>query len=624
MISSGAHFKGPLVSPDKWQITASGKMQDIVLDSELLPGAMKVSAGNFRMAQQAGEQKLTFEGVQVGILDASYQVSGVLSDYLQGLNRVEINVQGTAGDQVIQYLGDRFKVPPYLRLKAPISLKDGRVSWERGKQTSFQGDAIVQQGPQISIDLVERPGELNIKELRIQDDGSRASMGLVLKKDVVGVRFNGHLKKNTLNGLFVEQPYHWGEIRGDIQAQVFLNQPLKSTAQGTLEGDDLIVQLGLKEPLRVDKIFLKAQGSHIDVQSAGLLFQDHQLTLQGGLDFSRAGLKFDLDARTGALDWETLAPLIKGEQAEKAEAKKETSPQVKKEQAEKAEPKKETSRQLEVEGVVRLQAESFKYDRFVWKPLHADISLDSEGVRIEVKKADICGISTPGILSVKGGEIALDFRAAAENLPIEPAARCLRGEEFRVTGTMGLQAEIRANSKPDQLVQSMEGFINYDAGKGRIYRDIVVTNILSFLNITEILRGRFPDIGKEGFAYHSITFRSSIKGGKLLVQEATMDGEPADIALEGTIDLKDPNLDLTVLVSPAKTANWIIRHTPLVGRIMGGSLITIPLRVAGPPDKVKVTPIPTTMVGGGITNMMKRTVTLPFQLISLHPSEQKK
>ena len=422
----------------------------------------------------------------------------------------------------------------------------------------------------------------------------------------------------------MEQPYHWGEIRGDIQAQVLLNEPLKSTAQGTLEGDDLIVQLGLKEPVRIDNISLKAQGRHIDVQPTGLLYRDHQLMLEGGLDFSRAGLKIDLDARTGDLDWETLALLIKAEQAEKAEAKKETSPQVKKEQAEKAEPEKETSRQLEVEGVVRLQAESFKYDRFVWKPLHADISLDSEGVRIEVKKADICGISTPGILSVKGGEIALDFRAAAENLPIEPAARCLRGEEFRVTGTMGLQAEIRANSKPDQLVQSMEGFINYDAGKGRIYRDIVVTNILSFLNITEILRGRFPDIGKEGFAYHSITFRSSIKGGKLLVQEATMDGEPADIALEGTIDLKDPNLDLTVLVSPAKTANWIIRHTPLVGRIMGGSLITIPLRVAGPPDKVMVTPIPTTMVGGGITNMMKRTVTLPFQLISLHPSEQKK
>lgn len=624
LTSTGARYRGPFSDPKSWQVALSGKLEDITLESSLLPGPMKVSQGNFRVAHRPGYQKTTLEGLQIAILDASFQASGILSDYMAGLNRVEMSVQGTVDKEVVRYVGSRFQVPPHLHVKTPITLSRSQFVWERGKQISLQGDAAVQQGPRISIDLVDKAQELNIRELRIHDEESEAGFGLNLKEDEIRARFKGHLNQKTLQGLFVEQPFPWGDIKGDVQAQVFLSAPLKSTAQGFLEGDDLIIALGLKEPVRIDRISLKARERHIDIQSAGLLYQDHQLALKGGVDFSRAGFKIDLDARAGDLDWDDLAPLLKEEQPEEAEAKKETSPQIKKEQAEKGEPKKETSRKLEVEGVVRLQAESFKYRRFVWKPLHVDITPDSGGVRIDVKEADLCGISTPGILSVKGGEISLDFRPKAENLSIGPAVSCLWGEAVRGTGTLDLHAEIRGEGTPDQLVRSLEGFINYDARNGRIYRDMVVTNILSFLNITEILRGRFPDIGEEGFAYRSITYRSRIRDGKLIVQEGVMDGEPADIVFEGNADLENLNMDLTVLVSPAKTANWIIRHTPLVGRIMGGNLITIPVRVTGPPDHVKVEPIPTTMVGGGVLDMMKRTVELPFTLIHANPSQEKK
>ncbi|MBW1944268.1 MAG: hypothetical protein JRJ51_15735 [Deltaproteobacteria bacterium] len=313
--SSGAHIKGPLLSPEKWQVTVNGKMQDIVLDSESIPGPMKVSEGNFRVVQRAADQKLTVEAVHIGILDSSFQVSGVLSDYLEGLNRVEMSMQGTVDKAVVRYLGSRFQVPPHLHLKTPISLSRSQLAWERGKQASFQGGGMIQGGPQFSLDLVAKPGELVIKDLRIHDEESQAEFGLDQKEDMIEVRLKGHLKRKTLNGLFVEQPFHWGEIKGDIKAQVFLNDPMKSRADGTLEGDDLIIRLGLKQPMRIDNISLNAQGQHIDVQSAGLLYQDHQLLLEGGLDFSEAGLKIDLDARTGDLDWEKLSAIIKAEQA---------------------------------------------------------------------------------------------------------------------------------------------------------------------------------------------------------------------------------------------------------------------------------------------------------------------
>lgn len=409
----------------------------------------------------------------------------------------------------------------------------------------------------------------------------------------------------------MEQPFQWGEVKGDINARIDLVQPLKSRAEGVLDGDDLIVQWGLMKPIKIDKISLKALGRHIDVHSAGLQYGDHDLLLNGGVDFSQKGLKIDMDAQAGDLDWDKILALIKQEKG--AEEKQE-------------EEGKEKSKEqgLQVEGTVQLKADSFRYEQFTWKPLHADFSMDGDRVGVEVKKESMmCGISTPGVLNVKGGEVSLDFKPETKDLSIEPLTNCMWSDRFRVTGTMDMQAEIRAKGKPDQLIESLEGFINYDARKGRIYRDIVVSNVLGFLNISEILRGRFPQIGEEGFAYHSVRLRSTIKEGKLIVREGIMDGEPADIAFEGKFDLAKPNINLTVLVSPVKTANWIIRHTPLVRRIMGGNLITVPVRVTGPPDNVKVEPIPTTMVGGGVLEMMKRTVELPFTLIHANPSGEK-
>jgi len=245
-------------------------------------------------------------------------------------------------------------------------------------------------------------------------------------------------------------------------------------------------------------------------------------------------------------------------------------------------------------------------------------------VRIDVKKADICGISTPGVLKVKGGEVSVDFKPVAENLPLEPAVKCLWGEKFRGTGTLDLEGHIRGTGKPEQLLQSLKGHLNYDIRKGRIYQDIILTNVLSFLNITEILMGRFPHFAEEGFAYHSITLRSKIKENKILVQEGTIDGEPADIVFEGELDLKEQNMDLIVLVSPVKTANWIIRHTPIVRRIMGNTLITVAVEIKGPVAHPEVHALPASAVGGGLIGMMKRTVMLPFDLIHANPSQEKK
>ena len=77
-----------------------------------------------------------------------------------------------------------------------------------------------------------------------------------------------------------------------------------------------------------------------------------------------------------------------------------------------------------------------------------------------------------------------------------------------------------------------------------------------------------------------------------------------------------PFHDIVVLVAPFSTINWAIRHIPIIGKIMGGTLISIPVRVSGhlaDPDVVFLSP---TAVGSRVLNLLKNIVNVPVDIIS--------
>ena len=100
-----------------------------------------------------------------------------------------------------------------------------------------------------------------------------------------------------------------------------------------------------------------------------------------------------------------------------------------------------------------------------------------------------------------------------------------------------------------------------------------------WFNFTEIFRGELPDLTKEGFAYNSITVKSDLENGKLLLREVLIDGSSMEIACSGDIDLIDKKLDLTVLVAPLKTVDRIVKKIPLIRAITAGTLVSVPVKV---------------------------------------------
>ena len=153
----------------------------------------------------------------------------------------------------------------------------------------------------------------------------------------------------------------------------------------------------------------------------------------------------------------------------------------------------------------------------------------------------------------------------------------------------------------------------------------MLAKIFALLNVTEIYRGEVPDLMGKGFAYNSIAAKGVFQKGKLIIKDTSIDSPSMGIAIEGDINLIKKKVDLVVLVAPFKTVDRIIKHIPLVGTIMGGTLISIPFRAIGDLSDPDVIPLSPTAVGSGLLGILERTLKLPITIIQpVLPSSKEK
>jgi hypothetical protein len=85
------------------------------------------------------------------------------------------------------------------------------------------------------------------------------------------------------------------------------------------------------------------------------------------------------------------------------------------------------------------------------------------------------------------------------------------------------------------------------------------------------------------------------------------------------MDLSTYDLDVVVMISPFKTLDAIVSKVPLLGRVIGGetaTIVTFPVAVTGRASDPQVTLLPPSAVGEGVVNIIKRTLLLPFYILS--------
>lgn len=334
----------------------------------------------------------------------------------------------------------------------------------------------------------------------------------------------------------------------------------------------------------------------ISIGKTNLTWKDKSLTIAGTINSSANEILLDISIDADGPEWNQIAKLLDYAGKHKA-LSAESGP----------------SRSLK--GTIRFSAQNFYYESINIQPLEAEIAFHQHKTVVTVNKADVCGISVRGLVNLADQTVDLYFVPTSVDHNLDSTLACLTAKENLATGTYNLKGEIMAKTKPEALSRSLTGKIAFSAEKGRIYRFGLLAKLLAILNLTEIYRGNIPDLAGEGFAYHSMSASAKLQGAKITMEDCNIDGASMGIACKGDIDLARKEMDLIILVAPFKTVDRIVDILPLIGRVLGGKLISIPFRAKGDLNDPDVYPLPPTAVGSGLLGILERTLKLPLAII---------
>ena len=591
--------KGPLLKPKGWHFRLAGNVEDIALDWAFLPGPAALKKGAF----DANEEKISLTDARTEILDASVTLSATQQGYLGDRQKTDLTFQGKMGPQSFGWAARLASLPPQFTLRDSITFEHAHIALDEGT-TLFQGTWRVQKGPKIIADVLKHPKGLAVNKLTIKDTSSDATLSLDLQEKRLKLAFAGKLASETLSTLITGKELPQGRIEGDFRAEIRREKPFRFTARGQARGENIVIPSKWGIPITIENISLSGDGSSLVVEPSSLRLDDTSFSLKGNLNSTQEDLAIDMDLSADRIEWEKIAKALEGNEKRERKESSETW-------------------DIPIQGTLRLKANYFVYDKYTWTPLHAEISLHRDDIDIAVTRAILCGISSPGTMKVTPKELSFDFQLTADNQELKPAFVCLFGKERDATGKFDLNARVKGRGKKETLRDSLQGNAEFIARDGRIFRLPALLNIFSFLEVNQILRG-FPEIRQEGFAYHSIKAKAELRQGTLEVKEGIVDGASIKIATQGTVDLKNDKLDLIVLISPMKKTDFIIKKTPIIGSILGGSLVSIPVKVSGDIDDPKVSHNPVSAVGSGLLGIMERTLKTPVKLFDpFLPGEKK-
>lgn len=591
------NLRGPLLKPGDWRFKLTGSMEDFVLDGAFLPGPAFLERGKIK----ADEERLSLTDARTAILDASLTLSGVHQGYAGDRQVTDLDVQGEMGPRFLGWTAKLAGLPSQLSLRDPIVFEHAHVMIGEGTAL-FEGKWRIRKGPEISASVFKHPKGLAINNLKINDASSDAALSIDLEEKTVKLAFAGRLSPETLRKLIAGKEFQGGNIAGDFRAEIRMEKPLLFDSRGKLRAENISLSLKEGVPLTIENLSINSDGSRLAIESASIILDGNAFSLHGSLESNPKASIIDMDLAAGRIEWEKIA---------------ETAGKIKKGED------KETW-DLPVEGSIRLESSSFSYGKYALKPLSASIALRRDAVDVAVTRSSLCGISILGELGVTPGSLSMDFQLGAENLKLAPALACFEvADRETLTGTFDLKVDVKGRGEKEDMLGSLRGDIEFSARDGRIYNEISLVKIFDFLKAGQILRG-FPEMRREGLAYKYIKVNGELNAGLLDVKEAVVDGPSLKIAAQGSLDLKKEKIDFGVLVCPLKSSDFIIGKIPIVGGILGGNLVSIPVKVTGDLHAPNVSFNPVSAVGSGLFGIVKRTITAPMQLFDPFPQDTEK
>jgi hypothetical protein len=556
-----------------------------------LPGPVALSAGTARIDERA----VHVDKVALSMLDTRATVSGTIG-LPQGKTELAIS-EGVAGDETVRWALASAGAPAGLDLKAPLRVTARRIAWDPAAGLALDAALSADAAPRVGVVLGWKPRRLELRALSIKDAQSDATFTATVGDDLFRVGFAGVLYAQSLAALRREPKaaLSSGRIEGKLNLIVDRERPLLTMADGKLAVQALDLSALAGKPALVERAELAAERSDLLIRSARVVVDEQVLELSGRIRGTEKGPVLDARLESPGVVLERLLP-----------PKKPAAPG----EASKLWP-------LPVTGRVAVRADYLQFGENRIAPLEGTAVLEAERARLDVQQARMCGVSFPLQLDATPERYSIAAKLAMKDEPFEKTIHCLTGGAMQLTGSADLRADLRTQGQNrEEFLRNLAGSAEADLRKGRVQRFALIGNILSVQNLTSI---RDPREIEKGFLYRSMTAKGRFEGGGFIVEEGFFDSDAARIAVNGRVDLLGDRSQLNVLVGLLSSVDRVTGAIPILGNVLGGTLIALPVSVSGDIRDPRVVPLGPRAVSDRLLGIFERTLKLPGKLA---PSEQ--
>jgi len=590
--------------PSKVTYDLSVSPRRLRIATEKLPDAVSVQDGSVRVTPKA----ITVDRVAIGMLGSRATVSGELTGF-QGSNpQATARVaNGLVTPKLFDWiwlraaLAERFKPAAALNFSAP------RVHWSRAG-LDVAAEATVNAGPSLSIELSKRDKIFTLRRASIKDRDSDANISLTKGESLIEVGFSGVLAARSLTGaLGLPAAGYPGRVSGHIQATLDLTRPRRSTARGNLAGEhvDLLRFTGM--PIKLERFNMQGDGNALQVRDLTVNWAEQKATIRGVVAREANGIEATLEMESPGIVIDALrgTPTAKPAGAPAADEKKTSSKWL-------------GLWSLPVKGSVTLRTDFVQYGGYRVQGVRAAATLQHDAAAVNVTQASLCGISFPLSVRMTPSDFDATVNVTAKDQSLEGVVQCLTGAPVIMTGKFDMTSMLAAKGPPDRISESfaqyLAGRIEFSARDGQIRKMALLGNILSLKSVSNVLKG---DVGLRGhgFEYRSIALGAKIGAGQVAIEQAALDSPALGMVATGTVKLENYDSRLTVLVAPFGKLDRIVRNTPVLGYVIGGTFTSIPVAVTGDIRKPQVAPLEPRAVGSEVMGVFERTFKLPGKVI---------
>jgi hypothetical protein len=589
---SAISLRGPLNDPSRWNFSGRGKVAGLWIKHRLLPDPITISQGNFN----ASPDKITFAKTKMQMLDASLSCGGVVNNWRKAPLSMEAKGSGVAGQRMMEWLRRQTEIPADYMPRSPLQISSGHLAWRDNGDLSFQGKLTVANGPRLSVDIVRTVPSFIVKELLIDDAHQSARATFELLKDKWALTFRGNLIQPTLDKIFVRAPVRIGLLQGNFSVNASRKPPFGLSALGALAAED-IDPLAKRVNAVLERIIVQADPSGVNIRSAALRWRGSRISAMGKLTAPQDALQVDMDVSADRLVWEEINAIAGAADGQAAQDSRQVAAPT-------------------VRGVIRLKADRFDIATLSWAPLQLTAQLTATGIDAVIQNGVACGIRTAGRFTVqKNDQVDLDLRLSAKDGALESTTRCLSSDKSNISGTYSVDARLTGRGSAARLAQSLSGEFDFVARDGKVIRAEGVDATFDYLNDSGNFNVAFPDLTYAAMAYSLISGKGTVEGQSVFASELIIEASPYAITAQGKADFQRNLIDGKGLVTVLMPASKILKSIPLIGSIVSGSIIGIPVSVSGSLERPDVSYLSPAALGAELVNIPLRILKLPLGML---------